>query len=159
MDNRSEADKTAGMIPVPWGSDDGKGRIVRIRTLKRRKAATWRTEAVAGLMGLAGGDLERLDDLSRTLSGISELELDALLSYDQDQALGSREWIEDHVDDSQVHAALRAVLEVAFPFVNDLRGALREIGSILALRGQVEGSQPASSTNGASPSGDLTPIT
>lgn len=109
-------------------------------------------------MSLAGGDLQKLDDLSHTLTGIADLELDALLSYDTDGALGNREWIEDHVDDGQIHDALRAVLEVAFPFVSDLRGALREIGSILALRGLAEQSQQQGSTNGDSPSGISTLI-
>lgn len=157
-DHRSEQDKVAGLIPVAWASEDGKGRIVRLRTLKRRKAAAWRVDAVGGLMSLAGGDLQKLDDLSHTLTGIADLELDALLSYDTDGALGNREWIEDHVDDGQIHDALRAVLEVAFPFVSDLRGALREIGSILALRGLAEQSQQQGSTNGDSPSGISTLI-
>lgn len=157
-DTRSEADKLAGLIPVVWGSDDpSKGRVVRLRTLKRRKAAAWRSDSVGRLMGLVGGDLARLDDLARSLDGFSDLALDALLAYDQDGVLGSREWIDDHCDDSVIYDALKAVLTVVFPFVSDLRGAIKELGSLLALRDAGQPSQP-SSTNGASPTGDLIPI-
>lgn len=153
-DKRSDADKVAGLIPVLWA-----GRVVRIPTLKRTKAAEWRAEIGVRLRSMIRGDFTNVEDVMGSLQGVPELVLDALLAYDVTGVLGDREAIDREVDDALIYSALVEVLKVAYPFVSDLRGIVSEVGTILALQGQAEGDQSPkpSSTNGASPIGDLIP--
>jgi hypothetical protein len=148
-DTRSDSDKAAGLIPIIWD-----GKVIRMRTLKRRAAAEWRGDVGGRVRSLVGSDLS-VDSLTARLSDASDLVLDALLAYDQAGVLGKRAEIEENVDDALIYGALVEVLKVAFPMVADLRGAIREIGSLMAMGG---GTLPQpTSTNGASPTGDLIP--
>lgn len=153
-DQRSDADKVAGLIPVLWA-----GKVIRIPTLKRRDAAEWRADIGARLRSMIRGDFTNVEDVMGSLQGVPELVLDALMAYDKRGVLGERDVIDQEVDDALIYSALVEVLKVAYPFVTDLRGIVSEVGTILALQGQADaGKSPnPSSTNGSSPIGDLTP--
>ena len=147
-DTRSEADKMAGVIPVRWSDGNGRGVVRRVPTLKRRAAREWK-ESLAGKVGDIGKlDVSEMGAIGSSLNVGSDVVADLVQRYDVTGVLGDSEFIEEHVDDAQLYDALRAMLEVTFPFVNDLRSALAEVRGLLG---------PQNSTSSPSPIGALTP--
>jgi|MudIll2142460700_1097286.scaffolds.fasta_scaffold409777_2 hypothetical protein len=147
-DNRSDADKLAGVIPVRWSDSNGRGTVRKVPTLKRRAAREWK-EALASKFGTVGTlDVSEMSAIGGALNVGSDVVADLVMSYDVTGALGDRDHIEEHIDDSQLYDALRAMLEVSFPFVSDLRSALGELRGLLV--------QP-NSTSSPLPIGTSTP--
>lgn len=149
MDRRTDEDKLRGVVPVRWGGD-----IREVPTLKRGDARVWKASLAKALASVGEVTVTNVDSLAiaGNLAGDSMLAL--VREYDKGMVLGTEEWIDANVDDSEVYEAFRSLLEVAYPFVNDLRGVLAE------MRAMVEVALPSVSpvsTNGASPSGVSTP--
>jgi len=146
---RSEEDILAGVLRVRVGSA-----VKTMPTLKLRQAAAWREKVTTTLSSqLDGFNLNGTADLAGLAQLAAGQMLDLVLAYDQTNALGGRDWLEDNADDAQLYAILRACLDVSFPFVRDLAGA------VALLRGVIPGgtSPGARSTNGRLPTGDSIP--
>lgn len=131
-DTRNEADKMAGVIPVRWSDGNGRGTMRRVPTLKRRAAREWKESLADKVGGIGKLDVSDMDTVSGALNVGSDTIAEMVMSYDTTGVLGDAEFIEERVDDAQLYDALRAFLEVSFPFVSDLRTALSELRGLLA---------------------------
>lgn len=147
MSVRTPEDIASGTIRVSVG---GVERIVP--TLPIGPTRDWQT-LVADRLG-AFGVILAAEQSPSTLAELSHQSLDTVLdlavAYDRTGSLGGRAWLEEHADPEQVYAAVRLMLEVAFPFAPDLRTLLTVLPGVI-LRGP---SGPANSTSSPSPSGD-----
>lgn len=146
MDRRTDEEKLRGIIPVRWG-----GEIREVPTLKRGPSRGWKDSLAASLLEVGEVSVTSIDGLAKAGNLAGDTMLRLIQEYDARGVLGTPEWIDANVDDSEVYEAFRQILEVAYPFVNDLRGALAE------MRAMVEVATPSvsqDSTSGASPSGD-----
>jgi len=149
MDTRSEADKLAGVIPVNWS--DGKHGVVRkVPTLKRKASREWKDLLLAKVGDVSKLDVSGMDSIGAAVNVGTDIVAELVVAYDTSGVLGGTDFIEDNIDDSQLYDALKAFLQVAFPFVSDLRSALGE------LRGVV-GPASLNSTSSLLPSGTSTP--
>lgn len=152
---RSEEEVLSGLLPVAIG-----GVVKRVPVLKIRAAREWKEALAVSLARDVGSmDIKSLDSLGAVGNMAGDKILELVLAYDTSGALGGREWIEEHGDDTQVYTAFRAMLEVSFPFVNDLRSAMGQLREVLGLAAvnQAAGSLPAKSPNSPSPNGASTP--
>lgn len=157
MSRRSEADVLAGVIPVPLPTG-----VRRIPTLKIKAAREWKTKAMESAQGLFkfDGSIGALPDF---VDMASDTMLDLIVAYDVTNALGGKDALEDALDDAQAWDVLKALLDVAFPFAQDLAGMIRALGLDLSPARQMvatlqQGSEPVpsaepSNTNGSSPTG------
>jgi hypothetical protein len=146
-DSRSPQDVASGVLRITVG---GVEKIVP--TLPIRATREWQA-AIADRPGrFTPGDpddwtqAEAADFTALTLDVI----LDVVTAYDRTNALGGREWLEEHADPAQLYAAASLMAEVAFPFAENTRLLL----AALVAR-TVVGSDRPSSTNGPSAIGDL----
>lgn len=145
MDRRSDEDKLRGIVPLLWG-----GEIREVPTLKRGDARVWKQSLAESLGAVGSLDVTNVDSLAVAGNMAGDTMLRLVQEYDKGGVLGTDEWIDANVDDSEVYGAFRLLLEVAYPFVTDLRGVLAE------MRAMVEVALPSVSpvsTSGASPSG------
>lgn len=150
-DNRSEADKLAGVVPVAWSDGNGRGVVKRVPTLKRAASREWKA-MLGDKVGVAGKlDISELGTATGALNVGSDIIADLVMAYDSGGVLGDSAFIDANVDDAQLYAALRAFLEVSFPFVSDLRSALVEVRGLIAMPA------PPNSTSGRSTTGTSTP--
>lgn len=140
MDRRTEDERVRGVIPVVWG-----GQRKELPTLKRAAAREWREKLAAALREVGAISLTDIDAVAVAGSLVSDRLLDLVMAYDATGVLGTREWIDENVEDGEVYAAFRAILDVVFPFVADARSALAELRRLL--------SGPPTSTSGASGTG------
>jgi hypothetical protein len=147
---RSPEDVLAGVLRIPVG-----GIEKLVPTLPIRATREWQ----AGLgHGPAAFTVPVSDDdwTAATVAQFSGLSLETILdvvtSYDRSAALGGREWLEEHADPAQLHAAAIAMIEVAFPFASSARVLLAAL-----VVSRVARSTPPSSMNGHSPAGASTP--
>ena len=146
MDRRTDEEKLRGIVPVRWA-----GAILEVPTLKRGPSRAWKESLGRAMLAVGEVSLTSVDGLAKAGNLAGDTMLSLVREYDRGGVLGTEEWIDENVDDSEVYEAFRSLLEVAYPFVNDLRGALAE------MRAMVEVATPSVSpvsTNGASPSGD-----
>lgn len=154
VDRRAESDVSSGSIPCRIG-----GRVRPLPTRKVGPVREWKASlGTALLTGVTGFDFrekptEAMVDLSRLATIVGDTVLDLVVEYDVTGALGGRDWLEANADDREVYEILRSILAVHFPFVRDLRDAIREVMALLA----VARSDQASSPSSPSPSGDSTP--
>jgi hypothetical protein len=161
-DKRPEELVAFGYIPCQFESE-----TKLLRTRKLRSAREWK-QRFAQEMGstIASFELGEGADSVAAIAALgnlgSEVILNLVVEYDTSGSLGGREWLEEHADDREVYAVLRAVLDVHFPFVKDVMGAMREIGSLMAsvptARAVLDVNAPdpsatENSSNGASPIG------
>jgi len=80
--------------------------------------------------------------------------MDLVLAYDRTGALGGREWLEEHADAQQLKAAAVQMAGNAFPLGDGASVVAQMLASMIGKAAPKDGpSDPASSTNGASPSG------
>jgi hypothetical protein len=149
MDRRTDEEKLRGVVPVPWA-----GEIREVPTLKRGPSRVWKDSLAKQLVGIGEVNVTNVDSLvvAGNLAGDTMLAL--ILEYDTGKVLGTPEWIDANVDDSEVYGAFRMLLEVAYPFVNDLRGILAEMRAMVDVA--IPSASPVS-TNGASAVGASTP--
>lgn len=150
MDRRTDEEKLRGVVPVVWA-----GAIREVPTLKRGPARKWKDSLASSLQGVDQMDVTSSGGLAVAGNVAGDVMLRLVREYDVGGVLGEEEWIDEHVDDSEIYRAFRDLLEIAYPFVQDLRGVITE------MRAMVEVSLPSVSpvsTNGASPSGDSTPM-
>lgn len=152
MAQRTPEDVLAGVLRIDVG-----GITKRVPTLPMKASAEWQESLGAQLGGFARN--LSADQSADSLMGFArftqEAILDAVVAYDRTGALGGREWLEEHADPAQLYLAFRAMAEVVFPFVNDVRSLLALLPGLLAQADV--GSISPSSTNGPSPTGDSTP--
>lgn len=127
-------------------------------TLKIRPERDWKAALLATMAEseikvdpslLSKGGDEVYQQLAPLANMAGDMILELVVKYDVSGALGGREYLEETADSAQVYAILVKCLKVAFPFVNDLRGAAGEILSLLRLAR----STPSSFTNGHSDTG------
>lgn len=154
---RSPAEVAGGYVNVVLD-----GRLIELPTLKLKAERAWRNSLTKRLgdVGLdvdfaalrAGGDAA-YEALRPLTSAPSDIVTDLVVSYDAGNALGGKEWLEEHADSAQLYAILKQILSVVFPFVEDLRGALSE------LAGLIQGGlwAQSSSTSGDLPTGTSDP--
>ena len=147
MDRRTEDQRLRGVVPLTWG-----GMVREVPTLKRGPSRAWKAELAKALGDLGTLGVGTTDALAQAGNLASDRMLELVRAYDTTGVLGTEEWIDENVDDSEVYGAFRALLEVAYPFVSDLRGVLTEVRSLGALA-LANPSASQDSTNGASPSG------
>lgn len=147
MDRRTEEQRLRGVVPVTWG-----GEVREVPTLKRGPAREWKAELAKALGDLGTLGVGTTDALAQAGNLASDRMLELVRAYDTSGVLGTEEWIDAHVDDTEVYATFRSLLEVAYPFVSDLRGVLAEVRSLGTLAMQTP-SVSQGSTSGASPSG------
>ena len=147
MSGRSAEDVLSGTLRIPLG---GVEKIVP--TLPIRASREWQqliTEKVGGF-----GAVMSAQQTPEALGALANLSLDTILdlvvAYDRTNALGGREWLEEHADPAQLYGAVRAMAGVAFPFVNDAKALVG------LLPGLVDALSQPSSTSGPSPTGAST---
>ncbi|HSW43102.1 MAG TPA: hypothetical protein VLM76_11390 [Patescibacteria group bacterium] len=152
MAQRTPEDVLAGVLRIDVG-----GITKRVPTLPMKASAEWQESLGAQLGGFARN--LSADQSADSLMGFArftqEAILDAVVAYDRTGALGGREWLEEHADPAQLYLAFRAMAEVVFPFVNDVRSLLALLPGLLAQADV--GSISPSSMNGPSPTGGSTP--
>lgn len=149
MDRRTEEQRLRGVVPLTWA-----GEIREVPTLKRGPARAWKAELAKALGDLGTLSATSIDSFAVAGNLASDRMLELVLAYDQTRVLGTEEWIDANVDDAEVYAAFRSLLEIAYPFVSDLRGVLGEVRAMGAL---VPPSVSPVSTSGRSPSGASAP--
>jgi len=145
MDRRTDEEKLRGVVPLLWG-----GAMREIPTLKRGASRVWKESLAKAMAEIGGVNVTNVDSLAVAGNLAGDTMLRLVREYDTGGILGTEEWIDENVDDSEVYQAFRDLLEVAYPFVNDLRGVLAE------MRAMVDVALPSVSpvsTNGASPTG------
>lgn len=152
MTARTPEDILAGVLRITVG-----GIEKRVPTLPMRACAEWQETLGAQLGGFARN--LTADQSADSLLGFARFTqgaiLDAVVGYDRTGALGGRDWLEEHADPAQLYLAFRAMAEVAFPFVTDVRSLLALLPGLLATSDV--GSSSPSSTSGRSPTGGSTP--
>lgn len=148
-DNRPEADKALGVIRVTFA---GEQRM--LPTLKIASAREWKSR----LLGAVGGNIAEfyvegqtvgsaIKDLGSLAVIGSDLILDLVLEYDKAGALGGREWMEEHADDSEVYRLLKTMAGVHFPYVADLQAAMTEVYRMFVTTSTASPSAPEESTS------------
>ena len=145
MDTRTDEQKIRGILPVRWG-----GELREVPTLKRGASRIWRERLPGALTAVGTVNVDGFASFASLGNLAGDTMLDLILEYDQSRVLGDREWIDAHVDDEEIYAAFRGMLEVAYPFVGDVRGILAEIRGM----GLFSPSPLPTSTSTPSPSGD-----
>ena len=146
MDRRTDDEKIRGILPVRWG-----GEVREVPTLKRGASRTWQAGLGQFVSDLSGADFTGMDSLFAAGSLASDRMLSLVTSYDQSHVLGDPEWIDANVDETEVYAAFRMVLDATFPFVTDVQGLLAEVRSLAQTAEKVSPSPV--STSSPSPSG------
>jgi hypothetical protein len=143
---RSEEEVLSGQISVVIG-----GERRSLPTLKIRAAREWKTKLGERLPALFKVDRDSIVDLF----GIASDSLfDILVEYDTSNALGGRDWLEEHLDDGEVYHIVRQIIDVHFPFLKDVPTALQAVRQVNAQAAMLALQQPpAPSTNGPSPNG------
>lgn len=162
VDKRSEEDIAFGRIPCRF-----EGEVRYMPTLKMRDSAAWKallartmtnTLAEYNVKGQGGSDsLESVIQLG-LLAG--DTITDLVIAYDATGALGGRDWLEAHADDAGVYAVFRTIVDVHFPFVTDLLGAIGMLRGLMAeapAESPDGGSAAGNSSSGPSPIGGSTP--
>lgn len=160
MDTRTPEELAGGFIRVTAG-----GQERRLPTLKLSGERDWRL-ALAKKVGEAQLDLD-FDALKeggdRAYGALApmanlptDMALDLIVAYDRTAALGGREWLEENCDSAQLYDLLLRILRVVFPFVADLRGAIKEFMELLGAAGRGPLAK-SSSTSGRSDTGDSDP--
>lgn len=146
-DRRSDEDKLRGIVPILWGQE-----IREVPTLKRGASRAWKQSLAGALAKVGAAPVTDVDSLAVAASLADDTILELVQEYDQTKVLGDPEWIDANVDDTEIYEAFRSLLEIAYPFVTDLRGVLAE------MRGMLDMTPSASpvSTSGASASGAST---
>ena len=170
-DLRPEEAIAFGYIPCRF-----EGETKLLRTRKLASAREWKGKFARSIGGTIAefnvpgrGGADSIEGIAKLGNLGSDLILDLVLDYDARGDLGGREWLEEHADDREVYTVLRAVLDVHFPFVKDVMGAMRELGRIMgetpsgpplpSLPTPDVPSETESSSSGASPNGDSDPTT
>lgn len=160
-DDRSQEELAGGFLRVVV---DGSPR--NLPTLKIRAEREWKlllaqtlgeTQLNIDFAALQKGGDSTYMALAPMANLATDLAIDLLLAYDRSGVLGGRDFIEEHMDASEVYRALVKCLRVAFPFVADVRSVINEL---INLRGlvAVARSSNSSSMNGQAPDGVLTPL-
>jgi hypothetical protein len=149
MDRRTEEQRLRGVIPITWG-----GEVREVPTLKRGASRVWKDAMASALQEVGTLQVGAVESLALAGNMAGDRMLDLVLEYDTTHVLGTREWVDENVDDTEVYQALRTFADVAYPFVSDLRGVLAEVRG-MGLLGTVAAKPSAlpDSTNGRSPSG------
>lgn len=147
MDRRTDDQKLRGVVPISWG-----GEVREVPTLKRGASRAWKEGLAQALQEVGNFQVTAMDSISVAGNIASDRMLDLVLEYDQTHVLGDREWIDENVDDTEVYSAFRSLLDIAYPFVSDLRGAMEEVRRLL---GSLPSGSP-DSTSLPSPSGGST---
>jgi hypothetical protein len=146
MDRRTEEQRLRGVIPVTWA-----GQTREIPTLKRGASRAWK-EGLGSALGEVGKvEVGAIESLATAGALASDRMLDLVMEYDKTGVLGTREWIDENVDDLEVYTVFRTLLDVAYPFVSDLRGAMEEIRGLGLLASASPASTSSPSPSGASP--------
>jgi hypothetical protein len=146
---RSPEDVLSGVLRIAVG-----GVEKTVPTLPIKATRDWQASLGTGPAGFV---MPVTDDdwTAATVADFAGLSLDTVLdivvSYDRTNALGGRDWLEEHADPAQIYAAASQMAEVAFPFATDIPVLL----GALVLQKAV-GSTLPSSTNGHSPTGTST---
>lgn len=156
-EQRSEADVVAGVLRVSVGRPAVEKTITVLSIADARK---WKATLGKTLGNEIGSmSLENLKDGGPIALAVGDRTVDLVLAYDQDAALGGREWIEANATDDQLYRILRSLVEISFPFVRDLKTLVSELRAIgLAdLLGSAT-SLSASSTKTLSPDGASVPL-
>lgn len=128
MDRRSHEEKLRGVVPVRWG-----GEIREVPTLKRGPSRAWKASLAKALAKVGEIPVSNVDSLAVAGNLAGDTMLALVREYDTGGILGTEEWIDANVDDSEVYEAFRSILEVAYPFVNDLRGVLAEMRAMVEV--------------------------
>jgi hypothetical protein len=122
-----------------------------VRILNRRESRAWREVLTAKTGALFGA----MDDMQQVIAtgAVFDLATDSILelvmAYDVEHVLGRDVKDFDDATDFEIYGALKAIIAVAFPLVQD-------VGGLLALGvGAVRSANP-SSTNGPSRNGAST---
>ena len=149
MSTRSPEDVLAGVLRIAVG-----GVEKLVPTLPLRATREWQAQIAKGPSGFS----VPVDSDDWSASAVAEFSgmtldtvLDIVVAYDRTGALGGRDWLEENADPAQLHAAALQMMEVAYPFAEDVTLLL----AALVVRTVVE-SGPRSSTNGRSRTGAST---
>lgn len=145
MTERSPEDVAAGILRIAIG-----GTVREVPTLKAKYIGLW-----GDLFADAGNKLDAVGEW--TMADVSQFSersvqrlVDLVVAYDRTGALGGREWLEEHADPAQLHAALVLMIGNAFPLADPVT-----LADLTIARAAVPSAR-ASSTNGASPRGTST---
>ena len=158
---RHEEEIVGGFLNVTLGGERRK-----LPVLKIRESRSWKESLAVTLRDrVSPADFRKVDDVGSIGVLASDAILDLVLDYDRSNALGGREYVEEHGTDVEVYEILRGVWGLSFPFVKDLQGLMRTYGPLMAelfrgSRSQVAAPDPSpseNSTNGHSPNGDSIP--
>lgn len=152
--DRAPEDVAAGVLRFTFG---GQERVVP--TLKIRASRDWIRAGVAklpALQAVLAGD-QSPEGLDQLIALGYDAALEQVLAYDRTGALGGRDWLEDNADPTELYEALRAMGQVALPFVGDLKGLLAILPGLLEGAAPDDTSESTSSTSSPSPSGVSTP--
>lgn len=146
MAERSEEEVILGLLRIELGD-----RIRTVPTLKAKYVGDWMALLAppGGASDKPLGEWSEADVLTVPTRNAERL-ADLVVAYDRTGALPGREWLLENADPAQLHAAVVAMLENANPLAN----APALLG--LMLLRAVAGSEPPSSTSGASRSGAST---
>ena len=130
------------------------GRERLLPPLSIRRNREWK-RALAEAVGEAWVALGEANDfgvIAGLVAGLTDEMIDLLIAYDLSGALGGREWIEEHATDSEVYAAMKEVLAVAYPPFRDARGIPGLGQALLGLMASVSRERTSSLPTSGAPS-------
>ena len=144
MAERTEEEVVTGLLRISIG-----GVVKMMPTLKAKWIDTWGELVAASAEGAPKPLGEwTMQDVARLSGQTVRRVIDLIVAYDREGALGGREWLEEHADPQELHAALVQMMGNAYPLADDPAG----LTSLVIISGVVGSGQP-SSTNGASGTG------
>lgn len=124
------------------------GEAIDVPILTIRQSRDWK-KLVQDKIGLAFtemGDVPRLIQSGGILNIAGDALMELVLAYDMTHVLGEREQLEDSMTDADLYRVFRQMIDITFPFVDDLRG-------LVLMLGTPAPSAQASSTSGHSQTG------
>lgn len=162
MYERSEDDVAAGVIRAQVGRGV-RAEVILVPTLTTAETRPWKAALAKAAVGIGVGfDMDNLASAAGLSDLADETIMALVLGYDQGGLLGGQERLERDCDPAQVYRIFRLMLGVAYPYVRDIGQVMQVLLPLL----QADAAAPspaappalAQSTNGPSPSGDLTPV-
>lgn len=91
-------------------------------------------------------ELVELDDVINLMANSIDEMMEVVLTYDETESLGSREWVDRHATDREIYEAFKKVTDVAHPFGKDLLAQVPNLSTILMRAAMAAGSRSTSSS-------------
>lgn len=126
---RPEEEQIRGILTV---TIDGQKRAVP--TLKRVHSREWKQQVTRTIASIDLPDTDDIELLVRTATLTDDIIFELVIAYDRTNALGGREYLDEHADDRDIHEAFEVMLRAASPKVDDpVAGFANQISAYLAL--------------------------